>query len=56
MTSRCSIIGMNCSHLSFSVPGNGGEAMAEKDSGHNVSLVSVQRGPLVSDNILSTIS
>ena len=30
--------------------------MAEKDGGHNASLVSVKRGPLVSDNILSTIS
>ena len=56
MTSRCSIIGMKCSHFFFSFPGNGGEAMAEKDSRHNVCLVSVERGPLVSDNILSTIS
>ena len=30
--------------------------MAKKDSTHNVNRVSVQRGPLVSDNILSTIS
>ena len=30
--------------------------MPEKDCRHNVSLVSVERGPLVSDNILSTIS
>ena len=56
MTSRCSIIGMNCSNFFFSLPGNGGEAMAEKHSGHNLSLVSVERGLLVSDNILSTIS
>ena len=30
--------------------------MAKKDSRHNMNRVSVERGPLVSDNILSTIS